>query len=54
LSQSAAASTAQAGEDFQAGGPDGSENANSATGRWVASPTTLAASVAALEITAPP
>src|SRR4029450_2869135 len=34
LSQSAAASTAQAGEDFQAGGPDGSENANSATGRW--------------------
>src|SRR5206468_2863837 len=30
------ATTAQAGEDFQAGGPDGCENANSATGRWVA------------------
>ena len=30
------ATTAQDGSDFQAGGPHGSENASSATGRWVA------------------
>src|SRR5947209_20039929 len=30
------ATTAQEGKVFQAGTPDGSENANSATGRWVA------------------
>src|SRR5512132_1592310 len=30
------ASTVQDGSDFQAGGPDGSENASSETGRWVA------------------
>ena len=29
------ASTVQDGSDFQAGGPDGSENASSATGRWL-------------------
>src|SRR5512132_2462749 len=30
------ASTVQDGSDFPAGGPDGSENASSETGRWVA------------------
>src|SRR3954470_13297596 len=29
------ASTVQDGSDFQAGGPDGSVQANSGTGRWV-------------------
>src|SRR4029453_9058810 len=33
------ASTVQDGSDFQAGGPDGSENASSETGRWVAAST---------------
>ncbi len=30
------ATTAQQGKSFQAGAPDASENASSATGRWVA------------------
>src|SRR6195256_1975098 len=34
--RSLVASTVQDGRYFQAGGPDGSENASSAPGRWVA------------------
>ena len=35
------ATTAQEGRSFQAGAPDGSENASSATGRWVAAITVV-------------
>src|SRR5919197_5877979 len=35
------ATTAQEGRDLQAGGPDGSVKASSATGRWVAAATTV-------------